>query len=88
MKGSFNPLSIIRDKRDGRVHSPVEIARFIEEFTAGNVADYQMSAWLMASFLRGLNDEETVALTDAMLRSGKVLALPSVKAAKIDKHST
>ncbi|HEY2733108.1 MAG TPA: thymidine phosphorylase, partial [Polyangiales bacterium] len=88
MKGSFNPLSIIGDKRDGRAHSPDEIARFIAEFMAGNVADYQMSAWLMAAFLRGLNDAETVALTEAMLHSGKILDLPSVKAPKIDKHST
>jgi pyrimidine-nucleoside phosphorylase len=47
-----------------------------------------MSAWLMAVFARGMSDHETVALTNAMLHSGKVLRLPSVKAVKVDKHST
>jgi pyrimidine-nucleoside phosphorylase len=88
MKGSINPVAMIRAKRDGRTHSAEDIVRFIEQFSAGGVADYQMSAWLMAAFLRGLNDQETVALTLAMLHSGQVLRLPSVKAVKIDKHST
>ena len=88
MKGSINPVSLIRSKRDGEAHSPADIASFIAEFSAGNVPDYQMSAWLMAAFLRGLDERETVALTLAMLRSGKVLTLPSVKAVKVDKHST
>jgi pyrimidine-nucleoside phosphorylase len=47
-----------------------------------------MSAWLMAAFLRGLDDAETLALTDAMLNSGDVLRLKSVRAPKVDKHST
>ena len=88
MKGPFNPVEMIRSKRDGRAHSAAEIREFIEQFGAGAVADYQMSAWLMAVFLRGMTDAETVALTQAMLHSGKVLRLPSVKPAKVDKHST
>jgi len=88
MKGSINPVAMIRSKRDGETHSAEQIAEFIEQFTAGAVADYQMSAWLMAAFLRGLSEQETVALTFAMLRSGKVLSLPSVKGQKVDKHST
>ena len=88
MKGSLNPVLMIRSKRDGESHSAADIAGFIEQFAAGTVADYQMSAWLMAAFLRGLNDRETVALTFAMLGSGKVLDLASVKAIKVDKHST
>ncbi len=88
MKGSFNPVQMIRSKRDGQTHSAADIHAFIEHFGAGAVADYQMSAWLMAAFLRGLDDRETVALTEAMLHSGKVLRLPSVKAYKVDKHST
>ncbi len=79
---------MIRSKRDGEAHSAADIAGFIEQYTAGAVADYQMSAWLMAAFLRGLDDSETHALTLAMLQSGKVLRLPSVKAVKVDKHST
>ena len=79
---------MIRSKRDGHEHSAAEIRDFIEQFSAGAVADYQMSAWLMAVFSRGMSDRETVALTQAMLHSGKVLRLPSVRAVKVDKHST
>jgi len=85
---SFNPVEMIRSKRDGETHSAADIRGFIEQFTAGSVADYQMSAWLMAAFQRGLDERETVALTEAMLHSGDVLSLPSVKAVKVDKHST
>ncbi|MEP7051306.1 MAG: thymidine phosphorylase [Pseudomonadota bacterium] len=88
MKGSINPVDMLRSKRDGETHSPAQIQAFIAAFVAGSVADYQMAAWLMAAFLRGLDDSETVALTEAMLHSGKVLRLPSVKAVKVDKHST
>lgn len=55
---------------------------------AGQIADYQMSAFLMAALLNGLDDDETTALTEAMLHSGQVLTLPSVKRYKVDKHST
>jgi len=79
---------MIRSKRDGHRHSAEEIGQFIERFGAGAVADYQMSAWLMAVFSRGMTDAETVALTHAMLHSGKVLRLPSVTSPKVDKHST
>jgi len=88
MKGPFNPVEMIRSKRDGHRHSAEEIGQFIERFGAGAVADYQMSAWLMAVFLRGMTDAETVALTHAMLHSGKVLRLSSVTSSKVDKHST
>jgi len=88
MPTAFNPVATIRSKRDGETHAPGQIRAFIEQFSANAVADYQMSAWLMAALQRGLDDRETVELTEAMLHSGKVLALPSVKAPKIDKHST
>ena len=88
MKGSINPVEMLRSKRDGETHSAAQIQAFIAQFVTGKVADYQMGAWLMAAFLRGLSDAETVALTEAMLHSGKVLTLPSVKAVKVDKHST
>ena len=88
MKVPFNPVEMIRSKRDGHAHSAEEIGEFIEQFGAGAVADYQMSAWLMAVFARGMSDRETVALTHAMLHSGSVLGLPTVKRAKVDKHST
>jgi pyrimidine-nucleoside phosphorylase len=78
----------LRDKRDGREHDPRAVATFIAAFVRGEVTDYQASAWLMAAFLNGLSKRETLALTEAMLHSGRVLKLPSVKRAKVDKHST
>ena len=83
-----SPVELIIAKRDGGTHAPAEIRAFIDAFVRGEVADYQMSAWLMATFLRGLDDVETVALTEAMLHSGDVLRLPSVELGKVDKHST
>jgi len=84
----MNPVDFVRRKRDGGAHSAAEIEAFIQGFVREKVTDYQASAWLMAAFLNGLSDAETLALTRAMLRSGKVLGLRSVRAPKIDKHST
>jgi pyrimidine-nucleoside phosphorylase len=84
----LNPIPLIVKKRDGEALSPEEIRSLVDGYVRGEVADYQMSAWLMAVVLRGLSDEETWALTDAMLHSGRTLALPSVKRPKVDKHST
>ena len=84
----LNPVEFLRHKRDGREHAPAQLKAFIEAFVAGEVADYQASAWLMAAFLNGLSSKETLALTRAMLHSGDVLTLASVKRARVDKHST
>jgi pyrimidine-nucleoside phosphorylase len=84
----MNPVEFLREKRDGREHSAAAVRAFVQAFVRGDVADYQASAWLMAAFINGLSASETLALTDAMLRSGKVLELRSVKAVKVDKHST
>jgi pyrimidine-nucleoside phosphorylase len=84
----MNPVTLIAKKRDGLVHSPEEIEALVSGLLDGRLADYQMSAWLMAAWLRGLDSGETLALTNAMLNSGVVLRLPSVKAPKVDKHST
>jgi pyrimidine-nucleoside phosphorylase len=81
-------VELIAHKRDGLAHTDVEIQRLITAFVAGDLADYQLSAWLMAVFLRGMTDAETVALTRAMLHSGDVLDLSSVPGVKVDKHST
>ncbi|NRA36223.1 MAG: thymidine phosphorylase [Polyangiaceae bacterium] len=75
-------------KRDGREHTPKEIAGLLGAFLRGDVTDYQMSAWLMAVYLQGMTDRETVALTEAMRDSGRVLSLDSVPGFKVDKHST
>jgi pyrimidine-nucleoside phosphorylase len=84
----LNPVEFLRHKREGREHAPGDLKAFIDAFVAGEVADYQASAWLMAAFLNGLSSHETLALTQAMLHSGDVLSLPSVRRARVDKHST
>lgn len=84
----FNPVTIIRKKRDSEKLSRKEIHYLIEQYTRDELPDYQMSAFLMAAFLNELDDAETSALTDAMLHSGKVLDLSHVTGKKVDKHST
>jgi pyrimidine-nucleoside phosphorylase len=81
-------VDLIRRKRDAAELLPEEIRYLIEGYTRGDIPDYQMSAWLMAAYLRGLNGAETAALTDAMLHSGKVLDFSDVAGRKVDKHST
>ncbi len=81
-------VELIAAKRDGGALSQDEIKRLVAAFTGGELADYQMAAFLMAVFFRGLDDVETVALTEAMLHSGAVLDLSSVPGTKVDKHST
>jgi pyrimidine-nucleoside phosphorylase len=78
----------IAHKRDGGALEPDEIRRIIADFLAGKVADYQLTALLMAIFFRGMTDAETVSLTEAMLHSGTVLDLSSIPGIKVDKHST
>lgn len=88
MTEPIRAIDIIRKKRDGRELSRAEIESFINAYTKEEIPDYQVSAWLMAALLRGLNRAETAALTDAMLHSGEVLDLSDFPAAKVDKHST
>ncbi|WP_457653047.1 thymidine phosphorylase [Rhodocaloribacter sp.] len=84
----FNPVDLIIAKRDGRALTPEQIRALVAAYTRGDVPDYQMSAFLMAAFLRGMNEEEAFALTDAMLHSGVVLDLSDIPGVKVDKHST
>src|SRR5687768_13848226 len=82
------PQHIIAKKRDGHVLTPDEIAAFVRGATDGSWADYQLSALLMAIFLRGMNAAETAHYTTAMMRSGIVADLSRVPGIKVDKHST
>jgi pyrimidine-nucleoside phosphorylase/thymidine phosphorylase len=79
---------IIRKKRDGHALHPSEIAAMVAGIASGEVADYQWSALLMAIVWRGMDDDETSAMTDAMMRSGTVIDLSAIAGRKIDKHST
>jgi pyrimidine-nucleoside phosphorylase len=81
-------VDVLKSKREGRELSREEIAFLVNGYTAGAVPDYQVSAFLMAVCLRGMTAEETVALTETMLRSGAVLDFSDVAGPKIDKHST
>jgi pyrimidine-nucleoside phosphorylase/thymidine phosphorylase len=79
---------IIHAKRDGRSLPQEAIAALVDGFTRGEIPDYQMAAFCMAVFFRGMDDGEVSALTRAMLESGEVLDLSDVPGAKVDKHST
>ena len=82
------PQHIIAKKRDGLALSREEIAAFVRGATDGSWADYQLSALLMAIYLRGMSPAETALYTEAMMHSGVVADLSSVKWPKADKHST
>lgn len=79
---------IIQHKRDKKELSGEEIQFFVEEYTAGNIPDYQAAALAMAIFFNGMTPEETAALTLAMAHSGDVMDLTPIKGVKVDKHST
>jgi len=84
----MNFLSLIEAKRDGKALTASQIQQAVAAFTAGKIPDYQLAAFLMAVFFRGLNTAETTALTLAMRDSGDVLRFPKDKRPLVDKHST
>src|SRR5580693_5415082 len=86
--GRMRAVDLIRKKRDSGEHSREEIDFLISGYTRGDIPDYQMAAWLMAAWLRGLNRSELASLTEAMLYSGEVLNLSRIPNRKVDKHST
>ena len=81
-------VDIIAKKRDGYDLTRDEINFIIRGYTSGEVADYQMSALLMAIYLRGMTTEETLALTEAMLHSGEIVDFSDLGRPRVDKHST
>src|SRR5271168_3951142 len=81
-------VDLIRKKRDSGVHTRPEIDFLISSYTRGEIPDYQVAAWLMAAWLRGLNRDELTFPTEAMLHSGEVLDHSSIPGKKVDKHST
>src|SRR5262245_61362469 len=81
-------VDLIQRKRDGEELSPSEITGLVDAYTKGDVPDYQISAFLMATFFSGMTDREVSALTESMMRSGEVVELSSIPGIKVDKHST
>src|SRR5246500_5945990 len=81
-------VDLIRKKRDSGELSREEINFLVAGYTRGNIPDYQMSAWLMAVWIRGMSRSELAALTEVMLYSGEVLNFADLPGKKVDKHST
>ncbi|MBR5448667.1 MAG: hypothetical protein IKV43_01645, partial [Clostridia bacterium] len=79
---------IIAKKRDGLELTDEEIRSFVKGTVDGSIPDYEISAILMAMFIRGMNERETVALTDAMAYSGDTVDLSRFGCLTVDKHST
>ena len=79
---------LIAKKRDGGTHSREELEQIVNGYVSGEVTDYQMAAWMMAVYLRGMTDEETAELTDVMAHSGVMVDLSPIPGIKVDKHST
>lgn len=81
-------VDIIQKKRDGLGLEKAEIDFLLKKYTKDEIPDYQMAAWLMVVYLKGMTDEEIANLTLAMANSGKSLDLSQIPGVKVDKHST
>jgi pyrimidine-nucleoside phosphorylase len=85
---TLSPVELIARKRDGKALEPEEIQWLISRYVAADIPDYQISAFLMAVYLRGMEKREWIALTRAMIDSGETLDLTDIPGVKVDKHST
>ena len=83
----FDPVTFIEARRDGRSHTAEELEAFVRGSMTGEVADYQIAAWLMATYLNGLSREELRTFTLALGRSGEMVSFPGSHRC-VDKHST
>lgn len=81
-------VDLIEKKKQGKVHTKEEINFLIESLMNGTAQDYQISAWLMAVYFKGLTEEETAWLTEAMIKSGEVIDFGDLTDSIVDKHST
>ncbi len=79
---------LIEKKRNGEELTRDEIHFMIENYTNGNIPDYQMSAFLMAVYFQGMTEVESAELTKAMIDTGETIDLSNIKGIKVDKHST
>ena len=79
---------LIQKKRNGGTLTDTEIGYMISEYVAGTIPDYQMSAFLMAVYFRGMTEAETLAMTNAVANSGDMVDLSGIEGIKVDKHST
>ena len=85
----IRPADLIERKRNGEELAPEDVAELVLAYARDEVPDYQMAAWCMAVYFKGLSGAETFALTDAMIRSGDTLAIGAALGRKVvDKHST
>lgn len=84
----INPVELIKKKRDGGSLTGEELEFLVGGYVRGEIPEYQMAAFLMATYFRGMTPEEAGAFTELMIRSGEVIDLSSVPGRKVDKHST
>jgi pyrimidine-nucleoside phosphorylase len=84
----MTPVELIRKKREGESLTEPEIRWLLEGYVSGAIPEYQISAFLMACYFRGMSEEETLTFTRLMLHSGEVIDLSEIPGAKVDKHST
>jgi len=83
-----DPRDVVAHKRDGKAVPPEDLAAFVQGYARGEIPDYVAAAFLMAVCIRGLEPEETLALTRAMVDSGRTLPLSGISRPTVDKHST